>query len=89
MVRIDAPVETVSQRVTPDVGSVTVEDGVTVLRLGADTLEWLAGRLVGLGFDFEVREPPELRTHLAAVAARVGRRHAGRAGDPDGRPPGA
>jgi predicted DNA-binding transcriptional regulator YafY len=78
VVRIDAPVETVAPRVTPDIGSVSVEDGATILRLGADTLEWLAGRLVGLGVAFEVREPPELRSHLAALGAAVVRSHTGR-----------
>ncbi len=38
-----------------------------------DTLEWLASRLIMLGCEFDVHEPPELIDHLAAVAARVGR----------------
>ena len=37
-----------------------------------DTLEWLASRLIRLGCEFDVHEPPELLDHLAAVAARVG-----------------
>lgn len=38
-----------------------------------DTLEWLSSRLIMLGCEFDVHEPPELLDHLAAVAARVGR----------------
>ncbi len=38
-----------------------------------DTLDWLASRLIMLGCEFDVHEPPELINHLAAVAARVGR----------------
>jgi len=38
-----------------------------------DSLEWLAVRLISLGCEFEVHEPPELAAHLRALAARVTR----------------
>ncbi|HEY7596399.1 MAG TPA: YafY family protein [Actinophytocola sp.] len=41
-----------------------------------DTLEWLAFRLLTLGCEVEVHEPPELVDHLRAVAGRA-RRAAG------------
>ena len=42
-----------------------------VLTTGADRLESLAGHLVALDLDFEVRAPAELKEHLAAVALRL------------------
>jgi predicted DNA-binding transcriptional regulator YafY len=39
----------------------------------ADTLEFLAWRLLSLGCEFEVHEPPELIAHLAAVGGRATR----------------
>ncbi|MBL1075517.1 YafY family transcriptional regulator [Nocardia sp. 2] len=38
-----------------------------------DSLEWVAHRLVALGADFHVRQPPELIQALEAVRARVDR----------------
>ena len=40
---------------------------------GDDDLRWLALRIVMLGVDFEVHEPPELAEHLRALAGRIGR----------------
>jgi predicted DNA-binding transcriptional regulator YafY len=37
----------------------------------ADTLEWLASRLLMLGCEFEVHEPPELLTYLRAAGTRA------------------
>jgi predicted DNA-binding transcriptional regulator YafY len=52
------------------------------LRGAADTLEWLAARLLMLGCEFTVHEPPELREHLRDLGARATR--ASGAGEPDG-----
>ncbi|WP_039800439.1 helix-turn-helix transcriptional regulator [Nocardia araoensis] len=38
-----------------------------------DAPEWLAHRLLGLGVDFEVHEPPELIAHLRVIAGRAER----------------
>jgi predicted DNA-binding transcriptional regulator YafY len=43
------------------------------LRTHADTLDWLAFRLVTLGCEFEVHEPPELIRYLRELTGRVGR----------------
>ena len=37
----------------------------------ADSLEWVAGVLAGLGADFRVIRPDELNDHLARLAARL------------------
>ncbi|MCX4750817.1 YafY family transcriptional regulator [Kitasatospora sp. NBC_01287] len=39
----------------------------------ADTLEWLAFRLLALGCEFQVEEPPELLDHLRELGERIGR----------------
>lgn len=39
----------------------------------SDTLEWLASRLLMLGCEFEVHEPPELLAYLRALGARATR----------------
>jgi predicted DNA-binding transcriptional regulator YafY len=39
----------------------------------SDTLEWLAGRLMMLGCEFEVHEPPELIEYLRDLGARATR----------------
>ncbi|WP_131736812.1 helix-turn-helix transcriptional regulator [Actinomadura roseirufa] len=48
----------------------------------ADTLDWLAARLIMLGCEFEVHGPPELRSHVHALAGRAAR--AANAPEPDG-----
>ena len=66
-----------ARRIPPTVGAIrSAGRGAgagCVLTTGADDLESLAGHLVALGFDFEVREPPELVAHLRTVAARLRR----------------
>lgn len=47
-------------------------DGV-ILRTRVDDIEWYAGLLAGLPFDFDVRSPPELLEAMGALAARVAR----------------
>jgi predicted DNA-binding transcriptional regulator YafY len=39
--------------------------------MGADSLDWAAGVIAGLGADFRVVRPDELREHLAQLATRL------------------
>lgn len=48
-----------------------LEDGRCRWRSHADTLDWLAFRLLGLGCAFTVEEPPELVGHLKVLANRA------------------
>jgi predicted DNA-binding transcriptional regulator YafY len=50
-----------------------IDDRTCVLRTAPDSLEWTALRIAYLDIGFEVREPPELRDRLAAMAARLSR----------------
>jgi predicted DNA-binding transcriptional regulator YafY len=72
-VRFDAPLEDVSRRVSPAVAELTPDGTGTRLEMGADSLEWAAGFLAGLGADFRVVRPDELRVCLAELSARLAR----------------
>jgi len=86
VVRVDAPAAEVARRVSSAVGVVEAAGSGTLLRMGADDLAWLAGRLAELDLDFEVLEPAELRDHLVALGHRLVRAHL-RAGGPRRPPP--
>lgn len=45
----------------------------SVLRTQDDSLEWLAFRLLWLGVDFQVQEPPELIAYVEGLATRLAR----------------
>jgi predicted DNA-binding transcriptional regulator YafY len=72
-VRFDAPLEEVSRRVSPAVAELTADGDGTRLEMGADSLEWAAGFLAGLGADFRVVRPDELRAQLGELGARLAR----------------
>ncbi|MGH9018883.1 MAG: helix-turn-helix transcriptional regulator, partial [Acidimicrobiales bacterium] len=79
VISVAAPVGEVAQLIPPSTGTVTARGTESTVALGVDDFDWLAGYLVGLGVDFEVLEPPELRHHLAAVGRRLHKTHARRA----------
>lgn len=73
-VTLHAPAEEIAARVPPHWGTVVpVDERSCEFRTGEDNLSWLALRIVMLGVDFTLREPPELAAALQAVAARIGR----------------
>jgi WYL domain len=79
-VTLHAPAADVARRLGDAAGVLEPLDEQTCrLRSPADTLEWLAFRLAGLGCDFDVHQPPELAGYLRALGARV-TRAAGSAG---------
>ena len=43
------------------------------LEMGADSLEWAAGLLAGIGAEFRVIRPDELRGELAGLSQRLER----------------
>ncbi|MFF4123063.1 helix-turn-helix transcriptional regulator [Microbispora rosea] len=68
------PAGQAARRLGAAAGSVEpIDDHSCRLRGRADTLEWLASRLLMLGCEFEVHEPPELRAYLRALGARAAR----------------
>ena len=50
-----------------------IDAGTCQYRTSDDDLRWLALRVLMLGVDFEVHQPPELVDHLQAMAVRLGR----------------
>jgi predicted DNA-binding transcriptional regulator YafY len=50
-----------------------VDERRCLYRTSDDDLEWLAMRIVMLGVDIEVHDPPELIAHLDVLARRLGR----------------
>ncbi|WP_219414465.1 helix-turn-helix transcriptional regulator [Pseudonocardia nigra] len=77
---LHAPIEQMRGRVGDGPGDLEpLDEHSCRLRSHTDTLDWLAFRLIQLGCEFEVHEPPELRDHLHAMAARI-RRGAGAPG---------
>jgi predicted DNA-binding transcriptional regulator YafY len=72
-VLFDAPVEELSRRVSPTVAELTADGKGTRLEMGADSLEWAAGFLAGIGADFRVVRPDELRTQLRELGSRLAR----------------
>ncbi|MFI6040610.1 helix-turn-helix transcriptional regulator [Nocardia sp. NPDC051321] len=72
---IHAPASRIAGRLGDEPGDVIALDEDTC-RLDAhrdDDPEWLAHRLIALGADFEVHEPPELIRRLRTVSARIDR----------------
>ncbi|MBB4918380.1 helix-turn-helix transcriptional regulator [Streptosporangium saharense] len=67
------PAEEVARRLGGAGGVEPIDERSCLLRGPADTLEWTAARLLMLGCEFEVREPPELVAYLRALGARATR----------------
>ena len=70
---VEAPIDEVSRRISPRLAELTADGEATRLELGADSLEWAAGLLAGIGADFRVLRPEELRVHVGELAARLAR----------------
>ncbi|QLY32418.1 YafY family transcriptional regulator [Nocardia huaxiensis] len=74
-VTISAPAWRVTGRLGDAPGDIVALDD-TSCRLDShrdDSPDWLAHRLIALGVDFEVREPPELIRELETLNVRIGR----------------
>jgi predicted DNA-binding transcriptional regulator YafY len=71
---IRLPVDQVRGRLGDSPGDLEAIDGQSCRLHGhADTLEWIAFRLIMLGCDFTVHEPPELVDYLRTLGGRLTR----------------
>jgi predicted DNA-binding transcriptional regulator YafY len=70
-VALDAPVSEIVARVPATVAELTPAGSGTRLEMRADSLEWVAGVLAGLGAEFHVIRPDELREHVAELGSRL------------------
>jgi predicted DNA-binding transcriptional regulator YafY len=65
------PPDEAAVRFPPTLAELQPEAGGTVLRMRADSLDWVAGLLAGAGCDFVIRRPAALRDAVVALAARL------------------
>jgi predicted DNA-binding transcriptional regulator YafY len=73
-VTVHAPADEIAKRLPWVAGSLeSIDAHRCEYRTSDYDLEWLAIRIAMLGVDFEVHEPPELVTHLDALARRLSR----------------
>ena len=75
VVRVHAPLDQVVRRIQPTVGVVSARGTETIVEIGADDFEWLAGYMTGLGWDFEVLEPAAWRARMAGLGRRLAHLH--------------
>ncbi|MFJ1597395.1 helix-turn-helix transcriptional regulator [Streptomyces sp. NPDC088261] len=68
------PAHEVADEVPPTLGAVEpVDERTCVLRIGSDSLDHLAVWIAAFGFEFDIREPPELVEHVRTLSDRMGR----------------
>ena len=60
-----------AERFPPTLAELEPEGEHTVLRMRADSLDWVAGLLAGAGCAFAIRRPKELRASVRALADRL------------------
>jgi predicted DNA-binding transcriptional regulator YafY len=73
-VLLHASAEAVAERIPPAAGTLeTVDENTCVLHTAASSLDMLSVHLALIGFEFEVREPPELVERIRCLAERFTR----------------
>jgi predicted DNA-binding transcriptional regulator YafY len=63
-IALELPLDEALRRVPATLAEVVDEGGTTVMRMRADSLDWVATVLAGLGCVFAIRKPEELRTSV-------------------------
>ena len=70
-VELDLAAERAAERIPATLGQLAEEEGVTILRMRVESLDWMASLLAGLGCDFVIRRPDELRASVRKLAERL------------------
>jgi predicted DNA-binding transcriptional regulator YafY len=70
-VELDLSLERAEERIPATLGQLLAQDGKTILRMRVESLDWMAALLAGLGCDFTIRRPEELRASVRRLAARL------------------
>jgi predicted DNA-binding transcriptional regulator YafY len=70
-VRLHLPLGDASRRLPPTLAELADANGGTLLRMRVSSLDWMAGILAGLGCDFTVVRPDELRASVRTLAERL------------------
>lgn len=68
---LDVSLEEAAGRLPATLAELAPDGDRTLLRMRVNSLDWMAGVLAGLDCDFEIRSPPELRSSVAALGARL------------------
>ncbi len=70
-VLLRADIDAAAKAISSAVGTLQAVSGGTLLRIGANDVEWIARYLAGLPFDTDVRSPPALRKALRVLGRRL------------------
>jgi predicted DNA-binding transcriptional regulator YafY len=70
-VLLDLPLERAARRLPATLAELVETPDGTVMRMRADSLDWMAGMLAGLGCGFTILAPEELRASVRELAARL------------------
>jgi predicted DNA-binding transcriptional regulator YafY len=68
---LELPLEEATRRLPATLAELAETDGGTLLRMRVSSLDWTASVLAGLGCDFAIRTPDELRASVRALAGRL------------------
>lgn len=68
---LDLPLDRAARRLPATLAELVETDEGTLLKMRAESLDWVAGMLAGLGCDFTIRTPDELRSSVRELAARL------------------
>jgi predicted DNA-binding transcriptional regulator YafY len=79
-VLLHIPLSSATELVPSTLAELADVDGKTLLRIRVESLDWTASLLAGLGCDFTVRRPHELRASIGELAARLAAAGGGHAG---------
>jgi predicted DNA-binding transcriptional regulator YafY len=70
-VLLGLPIDEAARRIPATLAEVVEDPDGTVLRMHADSLEWMATVLAGLGCEFTIRRPDELRDSVRSLGERL------------------
>jgi predicted DNA-binding transcriptional regulator YafY len=79
-VLLDLPLDQAAQRLPGALAELLDANGRTLLRMRVSSLDWMAGLLAGLGCDFTINRPEELRASVGRLADRLARTASDRPG---------
>jgi predicted DNA-binding transcriptional regulator YafY len=68
---LELPIDAAARRIPATLAELIDDPDGTLLRMRVDSLDWMATVLAGLGCDFTIRRPEELRASVRALAERL------------------
>ena len=70
-VLLELPVDVAARRIPATLAEVVDDPSGTLLKMRVDSLDWMATVLAGLGCDFTIRSPDELRASVRSLGERL------------------